>query len=297
MHISNTQNFVSMHYLFNQNNLASNNINKINWSSLAHKKDLIKPIEEPYTKGTNEVDNFVLGAAEKGTIQGKAGDDTFDYKDELGTQNTRLVGGLGNDTLVFSKLTTEQALDALQKNGYTFAARHNGFILRTKDNQEIQVSAENIKFSDKCFNLQDDKDLASFIKALEDKCIPILNETHKPVFSQYTSEINNSIHYLPANGQVGNQQAYYSAYPLLNQLNPNENALNQTNLNGLTLNSLTSQNENINGGINPSLRANNLDLSNSINTSNIFNFVGFAPNHQLRGLTGSDPYWLLNASS
>lgn len=282
MHISSTQNFVYMHYLFNQNNLASNNINKINWSSLAQKKDLIKPTQEPYTKGTNEADTFVLGAAEKGTIDGKAGDDTFDYKDDLGTKNTRLVGGQGNDTLAFSKLTTEQALDSLKQNGYTFAARNNGFILRTKDNQEIQVSAENIKFADKCFNLQDDKDLASFIKALEDKCIPILNETHKPAFTQYTSEINNSIHYLPANGQVRNQLAYPLLNELLKQLNPNENALNQTNLNGLTLNSLTSQ-----------LRGNNLDLSNSVNT---FNFLGFSQNN-LAGLTGSDPYWLLNASS
>ena len=126
-----------MYYLFNQNknNLASNNINKINWPSLSQKKDLIKPNHpqaEPQTTGTNDSDNFILGSIERGTVVGNDGDDTFDYKDDLGNQNTRLVGGLGNDTLSFSKLTVDQALDKLKSDQYSFVARQNGFILRNK---------------------------------------------------------------------------------------------------------------------------------------------------------------------
>ena len=277
-----------MYYLFNQNknNLASNNINKINWPSLSQKKDLIKPNHpqaEPQTTGTNDSDNFILGSIERGTVVGNDGDDTFDYKDDLGNQNTRLVGGLGNDTLSFSKLTVDQALDKLKSDQYSFVARQNGFILRTKDNQEIQISAENIKFSDKSFNLKNSTDLKAFIDALAKKCIPIVNETNKPVFGKYLSETQTPL--INSSRQKQRtwtpEQAYLTGlgYAVLNKLNPNDN-LNQANLNGLTLNSLTSQTENINNILNPS-------LNNSFNT---FNFLPSSEN-SLVGLTASNLYF------
>jgi len=284
-----------MYYLFNQNknNLASNNVNKINWPSLTQKKDLIKPNcpqTEPYTTGTNDCDNFILGSIEKGTIVGNDGDDTFDYQDDLGNQNTRLVGGLGNDVLSFSKLTVDQALDKLKSDQYSFVARQNGFILRTKDNQEIQISAENIKFSDKCFNLQNSTDLKCFIDALANKCIPIVNETDKPVFSKYLSETQTPL----INSQRQNnrnwtlEQAYLTGlgYAVLNKLNPNEN-INQANLSGLTLNSLIPQNQNIDNVLNPSLGTEDLNLSNSFNT---FNFLGLSQSNS-GGLTGNNLYY------
>lgn len=173
-------------------------------------------LDAPVTIGSRNNDSFSLTKDTTGFFDGGPKNDEFTYE-TLGSLNTYINGGSGEDTIAFRGLSAGQALKALFDNKYSFVKRPNGFSLRIPGNQanqgeqEIKVdNVEKVAFTDRTFDLRNTKDLNDFVKALQDNKITIVDESKMSNGQQgWSSNSGNSnmLRLIPVGNSYPNSQS------------------------------------------------------------------------------------------
>jgi hypothetical protein len=220
--------------LISNTNQLNNSINNfsyagpqaINWPSL--QQNFPATNQPTYTGSTG--DDFVQldNQGQGGRFNLGAGNDTVNYL-ALGTQNTFIDGGAGNNTFSTSGLSLNQLLTAIKSGNYSFIQFPNGFGLQTPDGKVIKVvNVQNIKTADASLDLTKATDLQTLVDALKANGIPIIDKTsqrcngrrHHRQYNQYNNQnnqpYNRPIYAIPVvmlnNGSLASTNSSYQPY-------------------------------------------------------------------------------------